>query len=132
VGVEKEPLEWRKIFDSPRRAVQPVARDRVPDARQMNANLMGSSRLDPDLQEVEIARPLEDAILGVSRASGACPGGHSRSADRVPSNAARDLAALVRKMDMHKRELDFLDRSGLKLLSQRLVGGIRARHDQQA
>jgi SRSO17 transposase len=64
VRVQEKPSGFRVSRDARWGAVQAVARDRVPDARKMRADLMGAAGADTHFQQREALEAIEHLVFG--------------------------------------------------------------------
>jgi hypothetical protein len=116
---------------TPHAAIHGVANDGMSDGAQVDANLMGSSRVDGHLAQCDTWKmtSARDTRHRASRVLGA--GGHLLPVRRVAADRGIDAAASLDNPP-HKRDVFFLDFTVLKLTCQLLVGCVGLCDDHDA
>src|ERR1019366_3311416 len=115
VGVQEIAAERRHAFDGGGRAVEGVAGHRVPDAGEVNADLVGASGTDFDCQQGEAAEAAQNAVFGPGGASLGEARGHAGAANGVAGDGAVDAAAVGFDLAVDEREVHLFDLAVCKL-----------------
>ena len=132
VGVQEEALERGLPIHLRRSAIEAVSGHRVPDARQVNSNLVRAAGSDPHLQESESLVALQHAVFGDCRPAAAQPRRHADAPDRIAGDGLLDLAAFGLDRAVHQREVDLLHLPPGELFGQAPVRQVVARRQDHA
>lgn len=121
VGVEEEAAAESRLGLG---AVEGVADDRVADAGEVNADLVGAASADADFEEGELRVAAEDAVRAPSGAAFGEACGHADPAHGVAGDGALDAAGLILHGALDQRQVNFFDFAGGELRGEIPVRGV--------
>ena len=131
-GVEEQALE--SVGPAPRgpRPVDRVARHRVAEGGEVDADLVGAARDQVELEERPAREPLADPVAGRRRPAVRRPRPSAVRSLRVAPDGRLDPADRRGDAALHQRQVGLADAARLELGHQRRLGGVVAGDDQQA
>ena len=130
--MQEEAAGRRLARDLGGRAVQPVPRHRMTDARQVHADLVRPAGPDPHFEKRESPEALQDPVFGQGRSSAPEPRGHADAPHRIARDRFLQLPAFLLHDAVNQRQVDLLDLALGELLGQVAVRGVVARHQDHA
>lgn len=127
-GVEPGPAEAGLRLG----AVEGVSGDGVPDAGEVDANLVGPAGADAHFEQGEAVEALHDLEFGVGGAAGGEAGGHPGPADGVAGNWFVDDTGFGLHLAFDKGPVDLFDGPAGELGGESAVGCIVAGDEEDA
>jgi hypothetical protein len=128
-GMQEEALEVR---GGRRSAVQLIAVHRMPDARQMHADLVGAASANTHFQIRESGPAPQNFVVGYGGAPGRIPSRHARAVDIVARDRGGDAAGIGRDRAVDEGQINFFGRAGGELSGQVAMSGVGFGHQQHA
>src|SRR6266404_4126742 len=114
------------------RTIQTIARDGMPQARQVRPDLVRASGPDSYFEVSKSFKAAPHAVIRERLAPVAELRGHTRAANRVPRDRLADAAGLSAHLSLNQREIRFLHRTRGELRGQRAMRRVGAGHQQHA
>lgn len=127
-GVEPGPAEAGLRLG----AVEGVSGDGVPNAGEVDANLVGPAGADAHFEQGKAAEALHDQEFGVGGAAGGEAGGHPGPADRIAGNWLVDDTGFGLHLAFDKGPVDFFNGPAGELGGESAVGGVVAGDEEDA
>jgi len=117
--------------DSGRRAIECVADNGMFDGAQMDSDLMGSARLDRELEQREARKTLDDLIHRVRFTRTGGSRGHAQAVDAIAPDGTLDFSARLVHSTVCQSQISFGDRTRLKLARKsRVAEVVLGNHEQ--
>ena len=105
-------------------SVKPVARDGVPDARQVHADLVCPAGADPHFEQGKAAEAAQHAVFAPGGPAARQPRRHPGAADRVTRDGLLDAPGFAPDVPVDQREVDLLDLALGELPREIAMGGV--------